>query len=219
MLPQRLALSGAADVGGACHIPIRPRLMLHLHPFSLPRLFARAAQRLGGWGCILLLTAFTMVVPEWRIDPTAMVRFSTRSASGTFSGFSGRIYLDPSKLSESRVELELNAATIHTGNDLKDKHARGSAWLDVERYPKIRFASTRLRKSEDIIWADGTLELHGVRKSVSIPVRLEQADDRITARGRFSLNREDYGIEGNGLAFVVGSTLTLDFVLPLQRMP
>lgn len=167
---------------------------------------------------LVLMAALRLGIPEWKLEPGATISFSARSAVGTFSGLTGKVILDPNKLPESRLDLEMDASTILTGNTLKDKHARGADWLDVERYPKIRFTSSRLRRSEQTLVAEGTLELHGVRKAVSIPFTYEQVDNRMICRGHFSINRHDYGVDGNWLAFVVGSTITIEFVLPLQRL-
>lgn len=176
------------------------------------------AHRSGGWAWLVLLAALRLGIPEWRIDPNTTITFSTRSAAGTFKGLSGKVVFDPNKLPESRLELELDAATIETGNSLKDKHARGSDWLDVERYPKIRFSSTRFSRSGQMILVEGMLELHGVRKPVTIPITYETGDAQMTCRGRFTVDREDYGIEGNSFSFMVGDRITLEFVLPMQRL-
>lgn len=184
-----------------------------------PRRTNGLARRAGGWAWLVLLASLRLGMLEWKIEPNATVAFSTRSAVGTFSGITGKVVFDPNKLPESHIELELDPSTIQTGNALKDKHARGSDWLDVERYPKIRFSSTRFRRSEQVILAEGTLELHGVRKAVTIPFTYEPGDAQMTCRGRFSVDRGDYGIDGNWLAFVVGTRITIEFVLPMQRIP
>lgn len=193
--------------------------MPQAHDLPSPRRTTGIAHRAGGWAWLVLIAALRLGVPEWKIDPKATIAFSTRSAVGTFTGLAGKVVFDPNKLPESHLELELDAATIQTGNALKNKHARGSDWLDVERYPKIRFSSTRFRRSDQMILVEGMLELHGVRKAVIIPFTYETGDAQMICRGRFSVDRGEYGIEGNWLAFVVGSRITIEFVLPMQRLP
>ena len=184
-----------------------------------PRRTAGIARRAGGWGWLVLLAALRLGMPEWKIDPNATIAFSTRSAVGTFKGLGGKVVFDPNKLPESRLELELDASTIETGNALKNKHARGSDWLDVDKYPKIRFSSTRFSRNGQMILIEGMLELHGVRKPVTIPINYETGDAQMTCRGRFSVDRADYGIEGNSFSFMVGDRITIEFVLPMQRLP
>jgi polyisoprenoid-binding protein YceI len=71
--------------------------------------------------------------------------------------------------------------------------------LDAARYPQIQFTSSRARsvaQKEGVmeIQVDGTLRLHGVEKSVTLPVRVRVEEGKLSADGEFSLLQSDYGI-------------------------
>ena len=43
-----------------------------------------------------------------------------------------------------------------------------------------------------------TFELHGVKKTISFPATVNVADDAVTAKSEFSINRKDFGINYPG---------------------
>ncbi|KAB8053398.1 YceI family protein [Janthinobacterium rivuli] len=65
--------------------------------------------------------------------------------------------------------------------------------LEAERYPWVRIDARRAGK-QDVFEADITL--HGVTRTVQLPVRIEQAADgrRLQASGSLLLKQSDFGI-------------------------
>ncbi|AYB29935.1 YceI family protein [Chryseolinea soli] len=166
---------------------------------------------------LALLTAFTVIVGHWNIDPNYSIKFSGSKAEGTFSGLKGTIIFDPSDLAASNMDVSVDANTIKTGNDTKNKHARGESWLDVAKYPIIRFTSSSFSKSSDKIIVTGTLTLHGVKKQIQIPFTFNNTGDKSTFVGDFKINRHDYAIEGNMFGFAVGDEFDITLRIPVSR--
>ena len=172
--------------------------------------------------CLLLLllvvSAFGMLSASWTIGPDYAIRFSGSKAEGTFSGLTGTIIYDPAAPAQAAMDVRVDAATISTGNRLKDKHARGDSWFDVARYPTIRFVSTTITRRGDAYVASGQLTLHGVTRPVVIPFTFAQpAAGRGVFTGQFTLSRHDYGIEGNFLGFSVGDEFAVELRVPVAR--
>jgi polyisoprenoid-binding protein YceI len=164
-----------------------------------------------------LVTAFTIVFANWNIDADYTIKFSGRKAEGTFSGLKGTIRFDPDSLSTAYINVTVDAATIKTGNNLKDKHARGSSWFDVEKYPEIKFTSSAFSKQGDTTIVTGTLELHGVQKEVVIPFTFINENNKGLFAGRFTINRKDYGIKGTALGFSVGDEFEVTLRVPVTK--
>lgn len=57
--------------------------------------------------------------------------------------------------------MSIDVASINTGNGMKNSHAKGATWFDVEKYPTINFVSSAISKSATGYEAKGTLEMHG----------------------------------------------------------
>jgi len=169
----------------------------------------------------LLLTAFLLLSSiqriDWAIEDDYQIRFSGNGAKATFSELESDIQFNPSNLSASTMAVQVAARTINTGNNLKDKHARGDNWLHVEKYPQIRFQSTGFRQKGAAYEVTGQLTLHGVTRSVSIPFEFVQTPQGARFDGDFSVNRQDYGIKGPLLGFVVSNEIDISLRVPVSE--
>ncbi|HYH08875.1 MAG TPA: YceI family protein [Thermoanaerobaculia bacterium] len=128
----------------------------------------------------------------------------TRDHTGQFKTFDGSIeYVDaqPSKIS---FDIDLNS--IETDTAQLTEHLKSPDFFDVAKYPKATFTSTSLTAAPAGSPAGtthllrGTLDLHGVQKEVSIPVKTEQTADGVRATSEFTINRHDWGISYKGMA-------------------
>ncbi|HAH06314.1 MAG TPA: hypothetical protein DCM05_07265 [Elusimicrobia bacterium] len=123
---------------------------------------------------------------------------------GRFSVFRGTITLEKEESTAAKVEVEIEAASIDTGVEGRDKHLRGPDFFDVQRFPLIRFTSTKVTKRvKDRFKLTGDLTMHGVTKPVTLDVTFggSAKDPKGGRRGAFSasgkLNRKDFGIVWN----------------------
>src|SRR6185436_3533354 len=110
---------------------------------------------------------------RWIIDPVhSHLTFVARhmmisKVRGQFREFSGTIEIAENPV-ESSVEAVIKAASIDTGDAGRDEHLRSADFLDVERYPEIRFHSSRIRPAEDDRWhLDGELTVRGITHEVT----------------------------------------------------
>lgn len=134
------------------------------------------------------------------------VRHWLTKVEGRFKDYDGKISLDRAKPSDSKVEIAIQAASIDTDNDRRDTHLRSADFFEVEKYPTITFKSTKVEpKGKDLYVVTGELTMHGVTKTVTIPVRhtgflnlgkQEKAGFELT----IPINRKDFGIVWNRTA-------------------
>ncbi|AMR27945.1 hypothetical protein A0257_13165 [Hymenobacter psoromatis] len=167
---------------------------------------------------LLVASAFAVRPSSWAISPGYTIHFSGGKAEGTFSGLAGTVNFDSADPAQAVLDVRVEAATISTGNQLKDKHARGDSWFDVQKYPTIRFASSAIARRGDAYVANGRLTLHGVTRLVVIPFHFAPgAAGQGVFTGQFTVNRHDYGIEGNFLGFSVGDEFAVELRVPVAR--
>jgi polyisoprenoid-binding protein YceI len=111
----------------------------------------------------------TVAPGTYRLAPDrCTVRFRTAHAfglgpvHGTFAVCEGVIVVGD----QSRVTVSLDPASFTTDNPRRDKQIRSKAFLDVQRYPSMSFASTTV--SGRVV--SGTLTVHGTAAPVTLTI-------------------------------------------------
>ncbi|MDR3671640.1 MAG: YceI family protein [Holophaga sp.] len=93
------------------------------------------------------------------------------TVSGQFTRFQGNLYLNTADITKSRVEVVIDAASVTTNNDARDKHLRSDSFFDVAKYPTITFKSSSVAQAgPGSLQVGGTLTMHGVARPVVIAV-------------------------------------------------
>jgi polyisoprenoid-binding protein YceI len=83
---------------------------------------------------------------------------------------SARVLLDRAAKKGS-IDVVIDATSVDTGHDARDKHVRSDEYLDVEKFPVIAFKSGNLRfTGENLSGVDGELTMMGVTRPVSLNV-------------------------------------------------
>jgi polyisoprenoid-binding protein YceI len=140
---------------------------------------------------IMLASAFTIIKSQdWKIADNYSVKFDGGDPSGEFGGLKGTISFDPANLASSKFDASIDVSTINTGNGMKNTHAKSEKWFDAEKYPTIRFSSSAITKATVGYEAKGILEMHGVKKEITIPFTFENS----VFKGSFQVNRLDYNV-------------------------
>lgn len=162
----------------------------------------------------LLTSAFTFIkVQDWDIKPDFSVKFSGKYANGIFKILKGNIKFDETNLPESNFDVTIDVASINTGNGLKNKHAKSEKWFDAEKYPVIHFVSSTLTKAGNGYEAKGELEMHGIKKSLTMPFTFSRNGSSGLFNTKFKVNQVDFGIgesKGNDKDFT-----TLEIAVPV----
>jgi polyisoprenoid-binding protein YceI len=164
---------------------------------------------------LVLFVSLTSYSQGWTILESHKVAFSNKDVSGTFDQISGTIVFDPTNLTSAKLNFKLKVESINTGNGLQNKHARGDEWFHAEKYPYIEFESTKIEKTSTGFKALGKLEMHGIKKEVSIPFTFVKKGNKGTFVANFNVSRSEYNIgkKGNDVADILKITATL----PIQK--
>ena len=92
---------------------------------------------------------------------------------GRFNRFEGSYIFNKEDFAKSSIKLTIDTASIDSNHAERDKHLRNHEFLDVEKYPKATFASTRVvphEGTEGKATLYGDLTLHGVTKDIAIEI-------------------------------------------------
>jgi polyisoprenoid-binding protein YceI len=123
---------------------------------------------------------------------------------GHFKNIAGTLEFDASRPEAAWTELTIGAATLWSGEPERDEHLRSADFLDVERFPAIRFRSTRVEPvARNEYRVTGDLTIRDVTRPVTLDVRyLGQCrspfdDTRIGFTATARLDRHDFGASWN----------------------
>jgi polyisoprenoid-binding protein YceI len=148
---------------------------------------------------------------QWQIDPDHTVaafevrHFMITLVRGQFNRISGTLCFDPGAPALGSVEAVIEAAGVYTGISKRDEHLRSPDFLDVERFPLIRFKSTRVEAAAlNRFVCIGDLTMRDVTRTVSLDVeylgRVKSPFDEDVSCG-FSattrIDRRDFGVNWN----------------------
>ena len=165
----------------------------------------------------LLLAASAFAAPEtFQFDKNhSLVGFRIRhfvsKVEGRFNQYDGAIVLDRQNPAASKVDLTIQATSIDTGNENRDKDLRSANFFDVEKYPTITFKSTGVRLTGGSDFElDGDLTIKDTTKPITLEATLEGrlADpfggkERLGVTAKGQINRMDFGLNWDGLAGAV----------------
>lgn len=123
---------------------------------------------------------------------------------GRFNEFSGTFTYDPDDHSNSQIQVNIKTASLDSNHAERDKHLRGSDFLDVSKYPTATFKSTSYKETgfnKGVL--EGELTLKGITKPIKIDVeRIGNGPDpwggyRRGFEGRTQFALKDFGIDYN----------------------
>lgn len=167
----------------------------------------------------LLLAAIYQVEPTNGTVSFTIMKWGVIREEGTFRDFRANIDYDPRAVAKSRVDFDVVTKSVDTKNDNRDSTLRSEDFLDVEKYPIMRFRSTRVvPRSADMADVTGNLTIHGVTRMITVPVRLIGVRDRFAGfETTFTIDRRAYGITGGrwvagGPPGILGTDVTIRIV-------
>lgn len=122
------------------------------------------------------------------------------NVEGRFRKWKANVDFRPTELAKSRVEIEIELASIDLASEESEAEARRALWFDAARFPVARFVSTGIRDlGGERYEVAGALSLKGITKELAVPVTLKKdpAGNSI-AEGQFPIRRLDFKV-GEGL--------------------
>jgi polyisoprenoid-binding protein YceI len=189
---------------------------------SRTSLFQIATIRLAVPIAALAFTASAVAQTNtWQIDPAhSSAQFSVKhlgvsTVRGAFTKVSGSAKFDPADPSKVSLEATIDATSVDTRVDMRDKDLRSPNFLDVEKYPTITFRSKHAESAgEGKLRITGDLTIKGTTKEVVLDVDGPSAaikdpwgNQRIGASASTKISRKDFGVSAD--AGMIGDDLTI----------
>jgi polyisoprenoid-binding protein YceI len=179
----------------------------------------------------------------WAVD-TETGEFDFESATGTFAGIriseelasigateavgrtgdvTGDVVIDGTTVTSADIEVDLT--TITTNNSRRNSKVQEA--LETDQFPTATFSltdpielGTGAADGEKVsVTGTGDLTIHGVTRSVEVPLEAQLVDDTVVLVGSTELTFSDFGVEVPSAPVVVSvsDTGTLELQLLLTR--
>jgi len=145
----------------------------------------------------------------WKLDPIhSTVEFSAKhlmitTVKGRITDIEGTIYTDEREPKNSSVTAMLKATSLDTRTDQRDQHLRSADFLDVEKYPEIKFRSTRIHGDKQNFKLTGDLTIRDVTKELTLDVEFDGrtkdpwGGERVGFSANGKIDRRDFGLTWN----------------------
>lgn len=158
----------------------------------------------------------------WTIDPShTRVVFSARhmmisNVHGRFEAVNGVVEFDEQNPAQSALDVQIDAASINTGDAKRDGHLKSPDFLNADSFPKLTFKGTKMEVlGEDRGRITGDLTIRDVTRPVTMDVEfngLAKSPWGTTSAGftaKTKINRKDWGLNWN-VALETGGFLVSD---------
>ena len=145
----------------------------------------------------------------WAVDAAhSSVTFAVKhmgiaNVRGKFTKFEGTLEVGE-ELASSSARGTVEVASISTEEEQRDAHLRSPDFFNVEEFPEITFASTRIDPIDDISsHVVGNLTMHGVTQEVKLKTVIQGTDtdpwgnERVGLEVIGVLKRSDFDMKFN----------------------
>jgi polyisoprenoid-binding protein YceI len=148
-----------------------------------------------------LVFSVTIASAQYKpIDDGSALKFTIGNfgfdVNGSFSGLQGKIDFDPQNITNNNFDVTIDAGTVNTDNNLRDKHLKDDSYFDVKNYPRIRLVSGKITSNGGHYTLTGQLTIKGKSKEITFPFTAVPVENGYQFKGSFKINRKDFGVGG-----------------------
>ena len=175
---------------------------------------------------LLSTTAFSDVheIDKAHSSVNFKIRHLFAKTTGQFKKFTGDFNYHPKAIEKSTFTFVIDADSIYTDNEKRDKHLRSKDFFWVEKHKKISFKSKGVKDlGQNKFTVMGDLTMRGVTKPINVNMAyLGQVKDpwgnmKAGFEATAKLNRKDFGILWNknldSGGFILGDDVDIEIFL------
>lgn len=139
---------------------------------------------------------------DWNVSPGGRLGFaaswSGQPVNGSFGRWNAAIKFSPDEVENTAIRVTIDLATANTGDSQRDESLKSSDFFNIGAHPKAVFTANGAKAlGHDRYQSSGTLDLHGVKRPVTLSytVKIKKGVAQVT--GSTSLDRTSFGV-GSG---------------------
>ncbi|MCU0228062.1 MAG: YceI family protein [Bryobacterales bacterium] len=182
----------------------------------------------------LMLTSVLAVgalAADYKIDPAhssanfSVTHMGLSKVRGGFGNVQGIVSYDPANLAATKVEATVDVSTVSTNDPKRDGHLKSPDFFEAEKFPTMKFVSSKVEKAGNGLKVTGDLTIKGVTKQavLNIDGPTDEIKDmrgmkRRAAAATTRINRKDFGITFNRVLDTGGLMISdeVDITIDIQ---
>lgn len=167
----------------------------------------------------------------WRLDKShSKVQFSVQhmlisEVAGWFKEFEIGLTSEKDDFSDAQVEATIKVASINSENERRDNHLKSEDFFNAEKFPEIKFKSTKFEKIDKTFKIHGDLTIRDITKPVVFDAvlngSLKTQRGLVTGwKATLEVNRFDYNLKWDRVvegSLVAGRMVTITLNLEFQK--
>ena len=145
--------------------------------------------------------------PVFELTPVnSTIKFDVEASVaiiGTFDKWDATLTFTSPDLATGVLDIKIQAATVDTGNGMKNGKLKSKDFFDVEHNPLITFKSTKMvQTGPNTIEVDGDFTIRGVTKAEKLTFTITgKGTGEGTVAGTMAFDRKQYGMN-SGIPFI-----------------
>ncbi|GAB3924667.1 YceI family protein [Mucilaginibacter myungsuensis] len=131
------------------------------------------------------------------------------NTGGVIEKVEADINFSKDKPEASAITATADANSINTENDMRDGHLKKPEYFDVTKYPKITMKSVSFKsKGANNFIGVFNVTIKDKTKAIEVPFTYVATDNKADFKGKFKLNRLDFGVGGKSA--MMGNDITVE---------
>jgi polyisoprenoid-binding protein YceI len=155
----------------------------------------------------VLMSASPAEVPVFEITTReSTIKFDVEASVaivGKFDKWDAKLTFTSPELSTGVLDIKIQAASVDTGNAMKNRKLKSKDFFDVEHNPLITFHSTKVEQTgPNTVAFDGDFTIRGVTKQERLTLTLPRERTGVdTVNGTMAFDRKQFGMN-SGIPFI-----------------
>jgi polyisoprenoid-binding protein YceI len=142
-------------------------------------------------------------VPVFTVTPNqSSIKFYVKASvalTGQFKTWEATLNFKSAEATSGVLDVKIQAATVDTGNGMKNSKLKSKDFFNVDHDPYITFHSTSVTQTGpttfDVI---GTFTIRGVSKPETLTLTIDgKGTGKGTIKGTMAFDRKDYGMDAS----------------------
>ncbi|HEX6662501.1 MAG TPA: YceI family protein [Gaiellaceae bacterium] len=144
---------------------------------------------------------------RWAVDPrrsTVEFRVPTywglSTVVGHFDHYEGSYGRDDDDV--PAIDLTIDAESLDTGNETRDRHLRSERFFDVAEHPQVRFSSTLIHQRDGTLAMNGRLEAAGGTVPVALEATVREEGEELEVEATTTVDQRELGMTFTPLGMI-----------------